>query len=400
MEVGAKELLQQCQVALGSLGRLRDRRRLKSVRSYLMRQHAAAASEWLLSPSDDAIVEMRGALRLARAAGDQREAMESGRRLGLLLCRSDRLNQGIRCFERAIEAAERTGHSGTVGEIFYDLVGIVIKEGKRAKAFEIAQDYRAFADESGDPFLIAGSQAAMDVVNGVPESWWQGRTAASRAFAQSWLKVTLGRRDAQVNERVGIWPGFGGLSRPYSPLLGWPALFIAFRTATRAYRITKRQRRGWTEHFSCLLDPGIKFRGDSIIRSTSDVVRTPAGRFEDCLRIDTTIGLADGTPSQPIQRDLRGRRSIWLAPGVGLVRVRFRFENGATVRVELVDYSVTESSSSYMPLDEGNHWRYEQHSGNVVTRDLCRAVRSVPGDAGERRVYISCSNWSVGGDCD
>ena len=129
------------------------------------------------------------------------------------------------------------------------------------------------------------------------------------------------------------------------------------------------------------------------------MVRTPAGRFEGCIRIDTTIGLADDTLSQSIQVDLRGRRSIWLAPGVGLVRVRFRFENGAKVRVELMDYSVTGRSSSYMPLDEGNHWHYEQHSGNVVTRDLCRVVRSVSGDPGERCVHVSCANWSVGGDC-
>lgn len=392
-------VIERCEETLNILDQMPKSPEHQSVRSSLIRKHASAGSEWLLSPSADAIAEMREALRLATDAGDYAEAAESGRHLGLLLCRSDRLSQGLPCLEGAIEAAERAKHPGLKGSAFYDLVGVLILEGKRAKASRAAHKYRASADESGEPSLVAESQAAMDVVNEVPDSWWQASPTPSRGFAQSWLKVALGKRGVHVDERVGVWSGFRELSKPYSPLLGWPALFIAFRTATCAFRITKRQRRGWAEHFSSLSDPGITFTGDSIIRSTSDVVRTPAGRFEGCIRIDTTIGLVDESAPQPIRHDLRGRRSIWLAPGVGLVRVRFRFENGARARVELVDYSVTGRPSSCMPLDEGNHWRYEQRSGNVVTRDLCRVVRSVPGDPGERCVYVSCANWSVGGDC-
>ena len=391
-------MIERCEETLHIIEHMPDSTEHQSTRSRVMRTHAVAASQWLERPDHDAIAEMREALQIAKEVGDDAEAAASNHHLGLLLIRSGQLDRGFRHFERAIEAAESGGRHDLGGNAYYDLAGTSIRLGERARALEAVQRYTRFAHRSGDPGLIAESQAATDLVCEVAESWWRPSQRHSRGFAHSWLQVELSKRDVQLHERIGVCYDYSNLDEPYAPLLGWPAFFIAFRTAARAFRITNRRRRGWTEEMHSAPEPTIKFRGTSTIRSVTDVVRTPAGRFVDCVRIDTRIKVADRQPSEALRDDTRGRRSIWLAPGVGLVRVRFRFENGAQTRIELLDDSIADDSSSLMPLAEGNLWRYEQRSGGIVTRDLCRVVRCIGGGAGAKTAYLSCSNWSVAQD--
>ena len=78
---------------------------------------------------------------------------------------------------------------------------------------------------------------------------------------------------------------------------------------------------------------------DSKVEGSDDVVATPAGRFEGCLRVRTHIGPeGGGTATESTSRSFCGTRTLWFAPGVGLVKLRHEDQNSKAWVVYLVGY--------------------------------------------------------------
>ena len=89
---------------------------------------------------------------------------------------------------------------------------------------------------------------------------------------------------------------------------------------------------------------------------TTETVETPAGTFEDCLKIEfeTDMGMTLETspPMEGMQSMLpdntKSLTTLWLAPNVGLVKMEQEAENNDTTKTfELTDYEIktTESGS-------------------------------------------------------
>lgn len=113
------------------------------------------------------------------------------------------------------------------------------------------------------------------------------------------------------------------------------------------------------------------------IKATLDYtpVHTQAGVFKDCLLIITKIDATDQIdPGESIHfvKSLCGTRYIWLARGVGIVRLLYEHQDGTTTDMILTDYKIAGESSDYWPMLSGTTWDYTWKNdgfSNRVTRE-------------------------------
>ena len=86
-----------------------------------------------------------------------------------------------------------------------------------------------------------------------------------------------------------------------------------------------------------------------------------AGTFSNCLLLETTIKEA-ATPNPDHSRFLVnstcGTRYIWLAPGVGLVRMIYEHKDGTTTQMVLTDYTIGAETKEYLPMVHDAIWHY------------------------------------------
>jgi RNA polymerase sigma-70 factor, ECF subfamily len=104
-------------------------------------------------------------------------------------------------------------------------------------------------------------------------------------------------------------------------------------------------------------------RLNSTLRSRSETIEVPAGRFADCALIETQAftsaeDLQLGPDLEQIRDYYAGVKEIWYAPGVGLVRLHYQHRNGRETDIQLIAYQVADANSAYLPLTIDNRWRY------------------------------------------
>lgn len=113
-------------------------------------------------------------------------------------------------------------------------------------------------------------------------------------------------------------------------------------------------------------------RTKNVVKSDSETVEVAAGQFSGCVLIETVISTS--AEGRPLKEDLlqgargyfAGVKKAWFAPGVGLVKLRYRHRNGYETYGELLEYETTQGSTDYLPLALDNRWRYawtDQESG-------------------------------------
>lgn len=118
------------------------------------------------------------------------------------------------------------------------------------------------------------------------------------------------------------------------------------------------------------------------VRNLAERVTCPAGTFENCLLVEKTIPpltFTEKTPP-PIQQIWKDTYmplcQFWYAPGVGLVKVFTRKEDGTENTITLKEYSITEPTIDYFPLALGNWWSFvwEDLPADHEMKELHRVV--------------------------
>jgi hypothetical protein len=123
--------------------------------------------------------------------------------------------------------------------------------------------------------------------------------------------------------------------------------------------------------------------------STPDTtVETPLGAFPDCLRVDGETVLPDEPEGRPLDERIR-HFTLWLAKGIGPVRMEAGHYDGVQTIGELVSYS-TQESAEYFPLDFGNFWQFGVRTGEKRFQEVWRALS--PNNAG---VWLSTAASSL-----
>jgi len=133
------------------------------------------------------------------------------------------------------------------------------------------------------------------------------------------------------------------------------------------------------------------------IEAIGDAVVVPAGHFENCLRVKTVIPKpadADFSQAQKTyeRRMICGTKTMWFAPGVGLVKYRHDDDGGGSLTVQLVEYQIENSESKdYLPLSIGNCWKYERYIDWCRTK-VTESYRVVAKE--DEMVHIACAMYS------
>ena len=92
------------------------------------------------------------------------------------------------------------------------------------------------------------------------------------------------------------------------------------------------------------------------VLSDGEAVTVPAGTFAGC-RLTEQVTTQNGTASEA-NRELCGAVRAWYAPGVGLVQLHVRQEDGLEATLQLQTYEVGDKSRDWLPLAVGNRWEY------------------------------------------
>lgn len=147
------------------------------------------------------------------------------------------------------------------------------------------------------------------------------------------------------------------------------AMYLALNYMEQPGLILKLPPQVGTEWTDRVYVDGIE--GHTAVESTTEKVETPAGAFENCLKLRTTItGVTK--EDKPSDAFLRGTRTMYFAPGVGLVKLEYQHETGHHTEIVLVDYVIQRGdinthnsarSTDYFPLDVDDTWTYRWEDG-------------------------------------
>jgi hypothetical protein len=112
-----------------------------------------------------------------------------------------------------------------------------------------------------------------------------------------------------------------------------------------------------------------------------EAVVTASGTFPECVKMEYWVapapgGFVHGWGPRAAERHV-GRSAVWLAPGVGPVRIVCEYADGFTATIELSAYA-SAGGGSYFPLEAGNWWRFDRTDSRSVRRELWRALTAQP----------------------
>jgi len=110
-----------------------------------------------------------------------------------------------------------------------------------------------------------------------------------------------------------------------------------------------------------------KMHGGEEVRITAEkckAIATAAGIFRDCIAVTIEKGKQDGDYAYYWNNNLgyymRGRKKIYFAPNVGIVKMECRWGDTRKSCTELSSYRTVSYSGEYMPFYYGMEWHYNE----------------------------------------
>jgi len=349
-----RTLLECCSRAMGALGRLPATRRRQRIAIDVLHWQGDAQERWEAKPAE-AITCYEAALAIA---GDIGDSVGQARATRAILVTHGRAG-GF----KAVESAARRG----------------LQLAETNDDDELLAFCTAAADLCGDPHRKSDEGPGGGFVLG----YFGVKHARGK-----WRFAPPRRRDGPTgNANLSLNLHCGTPARPtvLYHVFGPPAL-VPHAPDLGA---------SWRGRFGndCRDVPSDGLLGKSVVEAMNATVTVPAGRFRNCLRIRTTIRPAGrGSWISPeaawTVRDLTGTRWMWLAPGLGLVRMLFLNDNDGVTDIVVVECAGRERGGGYLPLAAGNWWRYRwlTHYPGAVLTETCRVVKSRG-----RQAIISCA---------
>ena len=131
------------------------------------------------------------------------------------------------------------------------------------------------------------------------------------------------------------------------------------------------------------MQSGARWKSVSTVEDTAEAVQVQGGTFKECLKVRTEISFdptyytppdkgtgVEGTSYvwEQLDQSVQGIRYVWLARGVGLVKMRYEHLDGSVTEAELVTYSIPETSADWFPLIGNTTWTYEWNNTKSVGR--------------------------------
>jgi len=340
-----------------------DEERTKN-RIELLDLHAQAAASWMGAP-ETAYSKYEEALTLSKEVDDKKRQADILMSMATTACDQADYKKMSECAARA-------------GEI-YDEIGEHLKSAQCSAMVEL----------EGMPELgLLNESKERNVIGG----YLLQSTHISEGTVYTWEEAE-GRRNAAFTKVHGCPPMtnlFAYLFRTKT-LLKLPAdVGVSWRDEFEAFG----RFFGWST-WEVSTDASVKkLIATSVIESREEKVVVPAGSFGDCLKVVTKIQPADKEYAVTHrERTYAGKRTIWFAPGVGIVQIRFVNEHDMCSDILLVDYEGGSDSDEYLPLDADNRWRYQwvnerTYGVRAMYNEIVRVTAKADGNH-----YIACAAY-------
>ncbi len=87
-----------------------------------------------------------------------------------------------------------------------------------------------------------------------------------------------------------------------------------------------------------------------------EIVAVPGGTFSEAVKYKTVLTGAKGDTQAAAF--VNGTRFLWLARGVGIVRMRYEHSDGKVTEAVLLSHNLADKSDRWLPLQVGNRWTY------------------------------------------
>ncbi len=308
--------------------------------------------------------------------------------------------QAIQNYESALALARKHNDTSEAAKVLKAMFIAHCRRGEYDRLRERAQEALPLFSELRDWKNKALTQAALDLVDGLPGTWGPGQVGGYVMAAFPIEATEEGyaflEPESVRNYSWGCPSRCTALTHLLTPLrfLG-PALHAGASYEDTISHLS-RYGLGWR------LPEDAELIAKSTVESNNDTVVTPAGRFEGCLRVKTVITPPDGNAAGEFAtRSYCGTRMTWFAPGVGLVKLRHEDQNEIVWSVYLVGQAASLSETgkaarstligNYFPLAQGQTWRYRWMTHGYppsLFEDICRVV-AVDGNT----AYLSSTTW-------
>ncbi|HIE29745.1 TPA: hypothetical protein EYP66_20950 [Candidatus Poribacteria bacterium] len=273
---------------------------------------------------------------------------------------------------------------------------------------EPVQKARAIYGKLGETKSQVVCDAVLDLVHLLPEGWERVDILPELHTGYGIHRYSLTRTQEAItylDEDPRKWKAWYEVVVPYQMRRGYEvfrndSLLASMGQQTQILLLPVEVGRSWQETLETR--HGEKLTATRSIEAVDDTLVVPVvlplckrgpGGFENCLRVKTVIPEPDDADFSQEgktydRRKICGTRTMWFAPGVGLVKYRHNDDWGESCTVQLVEYQIEED---YLPLSNGNRWKYERYVDWCRTK-VTENYRVVAKEDGT--VHIACAMYS------
>ena len=318
------------------------------------------------------------------------------KRMQLLQWRGEALAYGqrnaaeaIASYDQAIEIGRQMDNDAGVAGALCAIMVTAGTTGDWPTVRQRAREGLKLSDQAGDEGLFGFCSAALDLCSNRRRRWQPGEFGG---FVLGHYKVQRRRGRLQIEPSVLLRRGkpTGNLSLNLS--FGTPdynsVVDYLYRVLNSAPAVLEPGARGRATF--PVLDSRVDAVGGleqltartNVERARADI-HVPAGSFAKCWKLTTRIESAQSHKvvlggERFTAGRMTGTATTWLAPGTGLVKLRWTDSNGHAVEIVLLDADVAGGRSEVFPLAVGNRWQYQWMDGimKVLNTDTCRVLRA------------------------
>jgi tetratricopeptide (TPR) repeat protein len=332
--------------------------------------------------------ERRAAEATYRRLDERMEQLNDSKLKYDLLSRTEWANPPAFVAQRMEQALQIVQELGDQERYLRGLRGVTdfyLRNRRYADALQAAQQAlpiaRAFGDVEEQVFIEADidlAQALMADPDG---------DKAIKGGVRSQLRVKASESEITHWGGGGVWE-MAGRPRPHPPINA-----PHFWSNAPLLKLPVKKGESWT-------DPGNEAQAVRVVESTDETIAVPAGTFNGCVRVKTTIEVRVANEGGPQANEVynrnkgfqEGEKWMWFAPGVGIVKAEHHHANGKRTVIVLTGYYLTEPSDAYFPLAVGDWRQYEwrDENGELLFKEKDRIVCEKDG-----AYYLACSAYTT-----
>ena len=272
-------------------------------------------------------------------------------------------------YEHALRIANEIGDLARQQRCLAITVDYYLRRDQYIKAIECAQRRLAITEKFGDMASKVEAESEIDLASALIDE--PNADKVIEGGVRGPILIKISESEIVSPDAGGIFP-VATDRRPVPSLLG-----LGFWSRIPLLKFPVTTGEIWSSPYN----EGIAER---IVEAADESVNVPAGNFDCCVKVKTTVQMRPANEGSPQADELYNRRKeyhegekwMWFAKGVGVVKAEHHHTNGKQTIIELTDYHLIEPSEAYLPISIGNRWRYEwrDENGKLLFKEQERVV--------------------------